>query len=85
MKYISINYDGRRWGIDAGDNIWTSPGDIYGWESIAGGLSKISSKGSHIVGTNSANDIYYAATNFDCGVVYADCDFRGTYALICDK
>jgi len=31
MKWITINYDGRRWGISADNGIYTSPGDAYGW------------------------------------------------------
>ncbi len=59
MKNISVGADGRVWGVNSKDQIYTREGVNGTWRQIEGNLKQVHvSASGRVWGVNSINDIY---------------------------
>lgn len=56
LKQISVGFDGRIWGVNSSDQIWTRPGVNGPWQKIDGSLKHVSvANNGRVWGVNSSN------------------------------
>lgn len=59
LKWISVGVDGRVWGVNKADQIWTRPGVDGAWQLIDGALKQIAvGIDGRVWGVNSADQIW---------------------------
>ena len=59
LKQVSVGIEGRVWGVNSADQIWTRPGVNGTWQLIEGALKWVSvGIDGRVWGVNSADQIY---------------------------